>query len=141
MDHLFWDNLASDYGIKAEVTKRDNKLKEIVESPSWVIEGVYFKWVAPSFDLADKIFILNTPISIQEERIWNRYEKRKAGILPTTKNETVESIQALIVWNRNYNTDLLPNFVRDSVYKDKMIQLADNESIFNYLTKYGLPRK
>ncbi|MGY0694980.1 hypothetical protein ACW2QC_19815 [Virgibacillus sp. FSP13] len=133
LDHIFWDKNADEYGIKAPPTVRDNNLKEIVEQPAWIIEGVYFKWLDPSFALADHIFILNTPVAIQEERIWSRYKKRKAGVLPSTKNETIQSVKKLIDWNKKYNHDFLPNFVRNNDYKGKMIQLENNENIFNYL--------
>lgn len=82
---IFWDNHAIEYGVKTPELERDNKLKELVNQPSWVIEGVYFKWVETSFEMAEKIFILNTPLSIQEERIWSRYEKRKSGEVSSAK--------------------------------------------------------
>src|SRR5690625_1456589 len=92
LDDIFWENDAEQYGIKASKNIRDNELKKFVEQPSWIVEGVYFKWVTPSFELADKIFILDTPLQIQEERIWNRYHKRKSGELPSIKKETIESL-------------------------------------------------
>lgn len=133
LDNIFWDNNANEYGVKAPLKVRDSKLKEIVEKPSWILEGVYFKWVAPSFKLADKIFVLNTPIEIQEERIWNRYEKRKAGVILSNKKETNESIIELIEWNKKYNQDFLPNFVKNNEYKEKIIQVKGNENILDYL--------
>lgn len=133
LDDIFWDNTANQYGVKTLETERDNKLEQIVEQPSWIIEGVYFKWLTPSFSLADKIIILNTPISIQEKRIWSRYEKRKLGILPTTKKETIESVEELIKWNKRYNDIYLPEFISNNEFKSKVIQLNKAEDIFNYL--------
>lgn len=104
LDDIFWDNTANQYGVKTLEIERDNKLRQIVEQPSWIIEGVYFKWLTPGFFLADKIFVLNTPISTQEKRIWSRFEKRKLGILPNTKKETIESVKELIKWNKNITT-------------------------------------
>lgn len=97
------------------------------------MEGVYFKWLTPSFKSADKIFVLNTPIEIQEKRIWDRYEKRKAGIIPSNKKETAESIIDLIDWNRKYNRDFLPNFVENNECEKKIVQVEDSEDIFRYL--------
>jgi adenylate kinase family enzyme len=133
LDSIFWDNSSDEYGIKAPVTVRDNKLKQFVEQPSWVIEGVYYKWLESSFTVADTIFILNTPFSIQEERIWSRYENRKAGISPSAKKETIKSVEKLIEWNKKYNQEFLPNFVRNNEYSNKIILLDYNENIFNFL--------
>ncbi len=133
MDTIFWNNSSSGYGVKAPVTVRDHHLKEMVEQPSWIIEGVYFKWLAPSFAVADMIFILHTPLWIQEEQIWNRYENRKAGFLRSDKEETVESVEKLIVWNRKYNQDFLQDFIRNNEYKEKIVQLENSMDIFAHL--------
>lgn len=133
MDDIFWENNADQYGIKAPKNIRDNKLIEFVEQPSWIVEGVYFKWVAPSFELADKIFILDTPLEIQEKRIWSRYNKRKSGVIPSTKKETIESLNNLLEWNKKYNQVFLPEFVRETRYSDKIIHLKSNEDIYNFL--------
>ncbi|MEC5425263.1 hypothetical protein QGM71_17395 [Virgibacillus sp. C22-A2] len=123
MDDIFWDNQADEYGIKTPELERDDKLKKLVEQPSWVIEGVYFKWVKPSFKMAGKIFILNIPLSLQEERIWNRYAKRKIGEVTSVKKETLQSVRDLIEWNRRYNQEHIPNFIKDNEFKSKIIHL------------------
>lgn len=133
LDNIFWDNNAVEYGVKTPEAERDNKLKKIVEQPSWIIEGVYFKWVELSFEMADKIFVLNTPLSMQEERIWSRYEKRKLGEVSSAKKETLQTVKDLINWNKNYNLNYIPNFIRDNEYKSKIIQLESSEDIFKYL--------
>ncbi|MGM7683493.1 hypothetical protein ACSVDA_15195 [Cytobacillus sp. Hm23] len=135
LDQIFWDHQAEEYGIKASAPMRDNNLKGFVEHPSWIIEGVYFTWLAPSFALADQIFVLQTPLSIQENRIWSRFQKRKTGLLPSTKKETTQSIQQLIEWNKKYNQDFLPNFIRNTDYKDKIIQFENSESIIEHVSK------
>ncbi|WP_100011547.1 DNA topology modulation protein FlaR [Lentibacillus sediminis] len=133
LDDIFWENSTDQYGVKASVSVRDNKLKNFVMQPSWVIEGVYLKWVIPSFELADKIFILKTPIQTQEERIWSRYHKRKMGILPSTKKETIESLKDLLEWNKKYNQEFLPDFVENTQFADKIIHLNGNDDIFNFM--------
>ncbi|OEH93850.1 AAA family ATPase [Bacillus solimangrovi] len=134
LDAIFWDKNAEQYKIKAPVFIRDNKLKEIVGQPSWIIEGVYFTWLDPSFALADKIFVLHTPLSVQEERIWSRYYQRKTGLLSSTKKETINSVNELIDWNKKYIENYLPNFINNTKYKDKIIQLENNFAIFEYIS-------
>ncbi|GAB3062759.1 P-loop NTPase family protein [Virgibacillus ainsalahensis] len=133
LDDIFWEDNADQYGIKAPENVRDNKLRKFVAQPSWIVEGAYFKWVVPSFELADKIFILNTPLQLQEERILSRHNKRKSGILPSTKKETIESIKNLLEWNKKYNQVFLPEFVRGTKYSDKIIHLKNNEDIHNFM--------
>lgn len=96
------------------------------------MEGIYLKWVESSFEIADRIFILNTPLSMQEERIWSRYEKRKLGEIPSAKKETLQSVKDLIKWNKKYNQNYIPNFIRDNEFKSKLIELENNEDIFKY---------
>lgn len=133
MDDIFWDNQAEEYGIKTPELESDDKLIKLVEQPSWIIEGVYFKWVKPIFKMAEKIFILNIPLSLQEERIWSRYEKRKLGEVTSAKKETLQSVIDLIHWNRRYNQEHIPNFIKDNEFKSKVIQLENNDHIFKYL--------
>ncbi|MOA57373.1 hypothetical protein D3C78_1815370 [compost metagenome] len=67
-----------------------------------------------------------TPLSVQEERIWKRYEERIADIVPNKKRETLEGIHNLLAWNKDYNLTKLPNLISDWDYKDKMILVRDN---------------
>ncbi|MNT69660.1 hypothetical protein D3C71_1667240 [compost metagenome] len=67
-----------------------------------------------------------TPLYIQEERIWKRYEERIAGIIPSKKRETLEGIHKLLKWNKDYNLTKLPNLIGNWYYKDKMILVRDN---------------
>ncbi|WP_438495371.1 hypothetical protein [Paenibacillus sp. IHBB 3054] len=74
----------------------------------------------------DKIVVLMTPLSVQEERIWKRYEERIAGIVPNKKRETLEGIHNLLAWNKDYNLTKLPNLIGHWDYKHKMILVRDN---------------
>lgn len=134
LDNLFWDNHKNAYGVKSPAAVRDSKLKRIVKQSSWVIEGVYVQWVTSVFQSADKIFVLNTPMDIQEARIWKRYEKRKARVIPSAQHETFEGVQALVEWNRKYNQTFLPDFIRNNKYKEKIIQVKDQTYILHYLS-------
>ncbi len=64
LDELFWDQAAGGYGFRTDPAKRDKQLKEIVAQDGWIIEGVYYQWLTPSFEAADVIIAL-TP------SIWN----------------------------------------------------------------------
>ncbi|MFP4977397.1 DNA topology modulation protein FlaR [Paenibacillus sp. CN-4] len=126
LDDIFWDNHSKEYGVKAPEDERDRRLSEIIGNDSWITEGVYRSWVTPSFAAADKIVVLMTPLSVQEERIWKRYEERVVEIIPTKKQETLEGIHNLLAWNKDYILTKLPNLISHWEYKDKMILVHDN---------------
>lgn len=126
LDDIFWDHQSNEYGVKASEEERDRRLREIIGFDSWIVEGVFRSWVEPSFAAADKIFVLLTPLSVQEERIWKRYEERIAGIVPNKKRETIEGTHDLLAWNKDYNLTKLPNLIGHWDYKDKTILVRDN---------------
>ncbi|WP_339801601.1 hypothetical protein MKY19_07150 [Paenibacillus sp. FSL R5-0744] len=126
LDNIFWDHQSNEYGVKAPEDERNRRLREITGLDSWIKDGVYRSWVAPSFDAVDKIVVLMTPLSVQEERIWERYEERIADIVPNKKRETLEGIHNLLAWNKDYNLTKLPNLIDHWEYKDKMILVRDN---------------
>ncbi|MEK4235508.1 MULTISPECIES: hypothetical protein [Paenibacillus] len=126
LDNIFWDHQSNEYGVKAPGDERDRRLREIIGLDSWIKEGVYRSWVAPSFDAVDKIVVLMTPLSVQEERIWERYEERIADIVPNKKRETLEGIHNLLAWNKDYNLTKLPNLIDHWDYKDKRTLVRDN---------------
>ncbi|WP_409341026.1 DNA topology modulation protein FlaR [Paenibacillus sp. MBLB4367] len=126
LDDIFWDHQSNEYGVKAPEDERDRRLREIIGLDSWIAEGVYRSWVGPSFAAADKIVVLMTPLSVQEERIWKRYEERIAGIVPSKKRETLEGIHNLLAWNKDYNLTKLPNLIDHWEDKDKMILVRNN---------------
>ena len=58
LDDLFWDRRADHDGVKARAATRDQALSRSVAEEAWVIEGVYYGWVSPSFERADLIILL-----------------------------------------------------------------------------------
>jgi cytidylate kinase len=118
--------------VKAPKEQRNQKLREIVNQDSWIIEGVYRGWIEPSFSVADKIIVLMPPLSVQEERIWMRYEERRSGAVPSKKRETLEGIKILLEWNKNYNLNSLPHFISNCNYTEKIITVDNNMDILGF---------
>ena len=79
LDNIHWDNSSEKYGIKTKVEKRDKLLQNILEKDSWIIEGIYYKWLEQSFKDADIIYILDLPKYIYKFRIIKRFIKRKSS--------------------------------------------------------------
>ena len=99
LDNIYWDNSFQKYGIKTEVEKRDKLLKNILEKDSWIIEGIYYKWLEQSFKDADIIYILDLPKYIYKFRIIKRFIKRKLK-LEVTKKRNIEIFNKFIKMDR-----------------------------------------
>ncbi|MFE4714365.1 hypothetical protein ACFRAM_26290 [Paenibacillus sp. NPDC056722] len=121
--------------MKAPEAERDHRLREIVSQEAWIIEGVYRSWVEPSLSAADQIIVLMPPLSVQEARIWNRYEERISGAVFGKQRETLQDVQRLTEWNREYNLKKLPHFIAQSNYRDKIIQVNDNLELIEQYCK------
>ena len=102
LDNLFWDNAASRYGIRADAEERDRKLAAVVSGHGWIIEGVYYQWLGPSFDAADFIVALTPPIWIRHWRVIRRFWMRKFGRIQS-KRESVLDLLRLLRWSHAYD--------------------------------------
>jgi adenylate kinase family enzyme len=102
LDELFWDRAAGRYGICANPTNRDQQLLEIVAQDGWIIEGVYYQWLTPSFDVADVIVGLTPSVWIRHWRVVRRFILRKFGRLPS-KHESFVDLWRLLRWSHAYD--------------------------------------
>ena len=83
LDDLFWDSAAQSYGVRASDADRDAKLMSITAEDTWIVESVYYRWLRPSFERADIIFVLRPNVFVRDWRILKRFVTRKLGINPT----------------------------------------------------------
>ena len=102
LDDLFWDRSALRYGVRTEVAERDRRLAAIVAQDGWVIEGVYYGWLAPSFDAADIIIELSPPILVRHWRVIRRFALRKLG-RSASKHESLVDLCRLLRWSHAYD--------------------------------------
>lgn len=107
LDELFWDRHAANYEVRADPTQRDQALSILVEQEVWVIEGVYHRWVTPSFGRAELIIVLTPSVWLRDWRIAKRFALRRLGKVPSAKHETVRALWRLIRWNHRYDQEQL----------------------------------
>ena len=115
LDELFWDKSSPNYGVRTADDTRDNRLAEIVAGEAWIVEGVYHKWVGPSFDRAEVIVALAPSVWVRDVRVIRRFIKRKLGLVPT-KRESLRDLWQLLRWNHGYDHDNYPRamaFIRE----------------------------
>jgi adenylate kinase family enzyme len=109
LDDLFWDARAPTYGTRADKDQRNQALLALAARDSWIIEGAYYRWVAPSFARADLIIVLTPSVWRRDWRIMKRFMLRAVGRAHAKKTETLASQWGLIVWNHTYErTQLAP---------------------------------
>jgi len=106
LDGLFWDQTTSCYGIRANPAKRDQQLASLVAHDGWVIEGVYYQWLAPSFKLADVVFVLTPSIWIRNGRVIRRFILRRFGKVPS-KHESFADLWRLLRWSHAFDANNL----------------------------------
>jgi adenylate kinase family enzyme len=134
LDNIFWDNIDNSYNQRAIPEVRDQKLKEILLNESWVIEGVYFEWLKESFQQADVIILLIPNYAICTLRIISRFIKRKIGIMPSKKKETIKGLLELIKWNQRYNKKDIPDIVSLlKPYSDKVKVFSKADEAVDYV--------
>lgn len=121
LDEVFWDRAANDYNSRASESDRDQALLSILKNDSWIMEGVYYRWLSQSFEDADLIVILKPSVWIRHRRICIRFIKRKLGLVQS-KNESISEFWALVKWNHKFDRDNLSrirNFI--SEHKGKTV--------------------
>lgn len=67
LDNIFWDNRDNSYDITSEPEKRDLALSKFLAQESWVVEGVYYRWLEDSFKQADHIIgalLIGKPVTV-----------------------------------------------------------------------------
>jgi adenylate kinase family enzyme len=107
LDELFWDRQAATYGVRADPTQRDHALARLAMQEAWVIEGVYFKWVTPSFERAELIILLTPSVWLRDWRILKRFAMRRLRLVRSSKKTTLRSLWQLVRWNHRYDQDEL----------------------------------
>ena len=121
LDKIFWQQSESSY-VRENEESRTKKLQQVLSKDSWIIEGVYYKWLADSFRDADLIIVLIPSVFIRQWRIFKRFLIRKF-MLGQFRKETFSSFITMFWWNQKFDND---NMIRildfTSEYKDKIIR-------------------
>ncbi len=79
LDELYWDHAVGNYGTPRNGAERDAALRTVVERDSWIIEGVFHKWLSSSFRSADLILVLTAPVWRQRLARHRAFHEEKAG--------------------------------------------------------------
>ena len=125
LDNIYWDNSSEKYETKTEFEKRDKLLQKILEKDSWIIEGIYYKWLEQSFKNADIIYVLDLPKYIYKFRIIQRFIKRKLK-LEAGKKENLKSLLDLLKWTDEFQNEDMKEIIK---YKEKVYFIKNKNEI------------
>lgn len=94
------------HSAQVDVAARDDALQQFVQQPGWIVEGVYHRWVEPSFTRADHILVLQAPLWLRQVRILRRYLWRKLG-WEAGKDGDLRALWSFLKWSAAYDADNL----------------------------------
>ena len=141
LDNVVWQRSASG-DVRRTVEQRDAQLAAILSQGEWIIEGVHYKWLEPSFQAADIIIYLDTPYKKRRLRIIKRFIKQKLGLEKSNYKPSFRIVKMLYQYNKRFDYEekeqiaaILKPFQKKLVsYKDSK-DVMNNESDFLKLFK------
>ena len=140
LDLIFWDQNSKAY-IRSSEESRAGKLNKVLAQESWIIEGVYYKWLADSFRNADLIIVLNPSVCIRQWRIFIRFLTRKF-IHGHFRRESLSSFMELFCWNQKFDQDnMLRILDSTAAYKDKRVFCKSYDEILASIMRAKPPKQ
>lgn len=132
LDNVVWKRHKSG-DIRRSDEKRDEYLNKIINSDSWIVEGVHHTWVSPSFQKAKWIIFLDTHYSKRTFRIVKRFILQKIGLEKANYKPTFKILRNMFTWNTLFENESKPEILNTlSQYNDKCIIIKDNIEIKKY---------
>ncbi|MCC3359278.1 DNA topology modulation protein FlaR [Bacillus sp. REN16] len=130
LDNVVWIRDKSG-DIRRTEKEREEYLNSILQSESWIIEGVHNEdWVSSSFYHADLILFLDPSYSIRTYRIIKRFLKQKLRLEHSNYKPTWKIFLKMFKWNRHFEEMGKPSFLNKyEVYKDKILIIEDRHPL------------
>ncbi|WP_339317185.1 AAA family ATPase [Paenibacillus sp. FSL R10-2734] len=128
-DNLVWDR--SGENLRYSVEARDAQLEEILDKPSWILEGAHYKWGQESFKRADLIVILNPNKVIRDLRVITRFIKTRLGFEQANYKQSFKNLYVMIFeWNRGYDQEAIHRIIElTNNFSDRRVILKDNKEL------------
>ncbi|MEH7225377.1 AAA family ATPase [Bacillus sp. JJ1566] len=120
--------------IRRTEKEREEYLDTILQSESWIIEGVHNEeWVSSSFHHADVIIFLDPNYQTRMYRIVNRFLKQKLRLEHSNYKPTWKIFFKMFKWNRHFEEVGKPNFFKKyGVYNEKLLIIKDRKPLKIY---------
>ena len=130
LDNVVWLRHKSG-DIRRTEQEREEQLNSIIQSGSWILEGVHNEdWVNNCFHNADLIIFLDTKYSIRTYRIIKRFLKQKLRLEKSNYKPKLNMFFKMFKWNRYFEEVSKVKFFSEcDVYKDKIKVISNTNSI------------
>lgn len=133
LDNVVWIRLASGDKKRTDYD-RDLYLQEIVNTQSWIIEGVHHKWISKSLEEADQIIFLDISLLKRRWRIIHRFIKQKFGVEKANYKPSLKTLKFLYNYNTVFEHKSKPEILSVlSDYKNKVVFIKNDQDIKHYL--------
>ncbi|MEK5439246.1 MULTISPECIES: hypothetical protein [Paenibacillus] len=128
-DNLVWDRNGEN--LRYSVEERDAQLKEILDKPSWILEGVHYKWGQESFGKADLIVILRPNRVFRDLRVITRFIKTRLGFEQANYKQSFKNLYVMIFeWNRGYDQEAIHRIIElTNNFSDRRVILKNNKEL------------
>lgn len=133
LDNVVWIRDKSG-DIRRTEQEREEYLNSILQSDSWIIEGVHNEdWVSNCFQSADLILFLDTKYSLRTYRIIKRFIKQKLQLEKANYKPTLVIFFKMFRWNRYFEDVGKVNFFNKyGIHKDKIKVIKNAKCIKKY---------
>jgi len=105
LDEIYWDHERAGlraYSKRADPKARDEALAAFIRRDRWIVEGAYYRWLGPSFERADRIFVLTAPRWRRHVRVVRRFLRGRLG-RDDGRRETFRGFLRVLRWNHRYD--------------------------------------
>lgn len=108
-----------------------------MESESWIIEGVHYKWGTESFRQADLIFLIQPKAYVQDARVISRFMKTRLGLEQGNYKQSFKYLRIMLLeWNRSFRREGIPEIMAlTEEYQAKRIIVQQNLEILQHVDR------
>lgn len=129
LDNVVWKRFVTGDVRRSEL-ERDEYLLKIIQSDTWIIEGVHYEWVQLTFKEADVIIFLDPHYAKRTFRIIKRYILQMLGLEKANYRPSFVMFRKMFAWNRHFEDISKPEILTIfNEYKDKMVILKDSKEL------------
>ncbi len=129
LDNVMWRGTEENTGKNPPET-RDALLDGIIQQEAWIVEGVYYKWVMPSFELADIIIFISPPVWKRDCNVILRFIKQRTGLERANYKQSLSGLIDMLRWNHKFEKVhklAIMEFI--SSFREKTLIIRSNKDI------------
>ncbi|WJH36792.1 DNA topology modulation protein FlaR [Paenibacillus sp. CC-CFT747] len=130
LDNIVWRRVPEGPDIRNPDEERDRLFHGILATDGWIVEGAHRNWVQPSWERADLIVYLDTPIRKRNYRILKRFLVQKLGFEKGNYKQSFDMLAKMYRWSYNHARTEKPKLMEQlKPYGDKLVILTDNTEL------------